>query len=853
MPEIREEINQSVKKAVEEKLNLKNGECETCACGQYRKPDSKFYYQQNEGKYKCFHQNKCPIPQEGNYHTLNEELKIVNKEEVKKQARKSKGYDETPTWIYYDENGKPLYGKYRGSLKDRTTGEKVKFYYPVIQIDNQWKFIRKKIENNLPHPFYEEWHETFQKIPKVPYNLPFFKSAKYLWIVEGEKCADELQKHLNTACELNTELNGITLKPGEHVVSTLYSTGSFNEYYANILSKYDFEKIINIPDNDMAGFKHSRKIHEGLQNTKYKEKIIHIQIPNIAPSEDIYDFLQKPGADVLQIVQFASEPPIEVNSHIPWLKSDFNFPKSNTENKDQFHDKYYEMNEVGNRERFLDYFGDQLIHVKGLGWHRWNEKYWEYIEDGSQVKELIIDSLKYIKNLYESIDSEILLIESNSEMDGKEKKKRIKGIEQKRNRIMAFYDKSMSSYHIESIMKLTSSHPRVYRKQEILNARKDMLNVWNGVIDLKTGYLLPHDKRYYFTHCVNIDFPRLHQGLPAPRHAWNDYLSSTLVDEKGETDKDLIEYVQTQVGYFLTGEMHQQAIFFLSGSGANGKTTFIKIIEKLLGDYAKTMNPDALMQTNNRSPINNDIARTYDARAIISPEVEEGSAWNLGLVKAISGGDTISARFLRKEFFDFKPVSKLLVYGNYQPYLKGLDEGTKRRFKIIPFYARFTDKTRKDNLDEMLHDELPGILQWAVQGSIRFYEHLKKNQRIAMPKTVKNATEKYFAENDPVLAFLDDYFGENGLYDQTNLFDSEDKVEKKLLYSKYTQFCKDSGKHPMSRDKFSRTLTQRGIQSKRESTGQRQYVFYGLIAAAKAMVQKLQHDTGLEIDKVELN
>jgi len=828
MEDTRDVLNERVKKEVEERLNLKNGKCDSCACGKYKGQDAGFLYNTERGSYKCLHYNECPLSSDkGNYHVLNNDLKVIPKEEIKeeiKQERKRnfKKFDDTPTHIYYDKDGNTLFGKLK--LKWEQDGETIKTYLPCILENNEWVAIRKNIKKQ-PNPDFQRLQDIFNSIERVPYNLHKFKNAKYLWICEGEKCADLLQKALDELCQNNDAKFGeLTFNQGEHVTTSLYSTKSWKQYYTDIVAEYGFKRIINVLDNDQAGYDYARQIHQNLEDHgATKGKLIHLLLSELEQGEGVDDYLESREFDCSQIAFYASEDIVETNAQLFFLRDDYKPARILEKEEKQQEEKVYELNEVGNRERFLDMFGGQVIYVRGLGWHKWTGSYWEFVEDGSSIKELIIESTKRILKLFEPFNKKLqqLLSEDWGENE-KKKEKAIKGIESRIGKIQTFYDSSMSSHHIESCYRLAMNHPRVYRKSEVLNHRKDLLNVKNGVVDLKTGLLLPHEKTYYFTHCVEIEFPRLKGKYPEPVPTWNAFLDSTFVrskigDDKKqhfEVDPELIEYMQIQLGYCLTGEMQQQQIFFLSGHGSNGKSTFINIAEKLLGGFAKTVNPDTLMQTNNKSPINNDIARTFDSRLIIAPEVEEGSQWNLSLVKAITGGDTITARFLRKEFFDFKSTAKLAVFGNYQPYLKGLDDGTKRRFKIVPFLAKFDGSTKKKNLGLHLDQELPGILQWAVQGAVKYYSLLGQNLEVPLPNSVKLATEKYFYDNDPVQTFLEEHFMENDFY--ASKTDDYNCVPVNDLYKEYSTFCKESGKHSMARDKFVRVLIQRGAVKKRK-------------------------------------
>jgi putative DNA primase/helicase len=199
--------------------------------------------------------------------------------------------------------------------------------------------------------------------------------------------------------------------------------------------------------------------------------------------------------------------------------------------------------------------------------------------------------------------------------------------------------------------------------------------------------------------------------------------------------------------------------------------------------------------------IPNDIARLKGARAAIASEVPEGRRLNESLIKDLTGGDTITARFLRKEFFEFRPESKLWLYGNYKPTITGSDEGIWRRINIIPFSVQISDADK--NLGKKLNAEWPGILAWAVKGALEWQQ-----QGLNPPPAVLTATSTYRREMDSIGTFLD----------KCCVINKEYKVSAKALYEAYKDWGRD-GENLLSQRRLGERLSKKGLERKRGTGG----------------------------------
>ena len=202
------------------------------------------------------------------------------------------------------------------------------------------------------------------------------------------------------------------------------------------------------------------------------------------------------------------------------------------------------------------------------------------------------------------------------------------------------------------------------------------------------------------------------------------------------------------MGYCLTGITREHALFFGYGTGANGKGTFLNTMSAILGGYAAV----APMETFTASPTDRhptDLAMLRGARLVAAQETEEGRRWAEGRIKAMTGGDPVTARFMRRDFFTFIPLFKLFIAGNHKPGLRGVDEAIRRRLNLIPFTVTIPVAERDVHLADKLGPEMPGILAWAIEGCLLW-------QRVGLqpPATVVEATHNYMAAEDALSLWI---------------------------------------------------------------------------------------------------
>jgi putative DNA primase/helicase len=333
-----------------------------------------------------------------------------------------------------------------------------------------------------------------------------------------------------------------------------------------------------------------------------------------------------------------------------------------------------------------------------------------------------------------------------------------------------------------------------------------MLAVQNGLLDLRTGELQPHDPECYITKIAGANYD---PDAKAP--TWLAFL-----DKVFNSDRDVIAFIQRAVGYSLTGDVGEQCLFFLYGIGANGKSTFTGTVQRLLGDYAMKTRAETLM-TRRHDTIPEEVAQLAGVRFMLAAELGEGQRLNEGLIKDLTGGDAIRGRFLYRKSFEFYPVAKPWLYGNHKPTVRGSDEGIWRRVKLIPFEVVIPESQRDPKMPEKLAAELDGILAWAVEGCLEW-----QRSGLRTPESIKAATKDYRQEQDILADFKADccYFGPNA-----------ESVAGEL-YEAYSHYA---GKQAMSQRAFSQRILELEGVSKggRNSAGRQIYKGIGLLEDSK--------------------
>lgn len=437
----------------------------------------------------------------------------------------------------------------------------------------------------------------------------------------------------------------------------------------------------------------------------------------------------------------------------------------------------YTMDDMGNAQRFVDLFGDQIRYCyTDKKWLWYDSRKWCYDNEGmrERMADRAIEAMKAEAKFY---------IQADEENGGDMAKAFEKHMKKSR-----FYNSRIS------MLNMVQHHVPVLPFQ--LDRYKMVLNTPSGVLNLKSGELKEHKPEYYLTKITPVEFS---ENAECPK--WLEFLNEIF-----DGDKDLIRYIQKAVGYTLTGSTAEQCAFFLYGTGKNGKSTFLDIIRDVFGDYAANIQPETIMvKSNTGGNANSDIARLKGARLVTSVEPNEGVRINEGLLKQLTGDDPVTARKLYSEEFEFKPEFKLWIATNHKPIIRGTDTGIWRRIHMIPFTVQIPEEKVDKNLKHKLKAEMTGIFKWCVDGCLMW-----QREGLKMPKAVLDSVREYRREMDVISAFIEDKCQIGG------------SVQSSVLYAAYSSWAEENNEYRMSATKFGLEMAKR-FEKIKTSKGQ---IFY---------------------------
>jgi putative DNA primase/helicase len=269
------------------------------------------------------------------------------------------------------------------------------------------------------------------------------------------------------------------------------------------------------------------------------------------------------------------------------------------------------------------------------------------------------------------------------------------------------------------------------------------------------------------------------------------------LDKITNKNDELIAYLQRKMGYMLTGSVREEVLFIAHGDGKNGKSTYRETLHELLGDYAIVADAGLLLERRQAGSATPEVARLKGRRLVCINETSENDRLNEARVKFITSIDTITARKLYRDPFDFKPTHKAMLTTNHTPIIRGTDEGIWRRIHLLPFTVTIpAHEVKRDYREEELRPELPGILNWALDG-LKAYREIG----LAPPDTVRGATEKYRRDMDVFTHWLQDRC----------VVEPGASVPATDAYADYARWAKDDIGWVMSQNRFGRSLTEKGF------------------------------------------
>ena len=349
---------------------------------------------------------------------------------------------------------------------------------------------------------------------------------------------------------------------------------------------------------------------------------------------------------------------------------------------------------------------------------------------------------------------------------------------------------SEQASRIAAMLALARSEPGIAIRPDELDRNVWQLNCSNGTVDLWTGNLKQHDRADLITRRLAVGFD---PKVECPN--WQAFVRRIM-----DGNEDLIGFVKRAVGYTLTGSTAERCMFILHGDGKNGKTLFLEGLRLLLGDGYKARTPTQKLLAKRGETIPNDLARLRGIRLVTASETGDGNRLDESLIKDITGGDRVVARFMRGEWFEFTPHFKIFLSTNYRPRVSGTDDAIWDRLRLVPFVIRISEEERRP-LEQMLREfegELPGILNWAIQGCLDWQLH-----GMGEPPEVCVATAHYRDEMDALGEFLSNCC----------VLNREARVTARDLYEAYRQWATDAGERVLSNKRFSQWMEHRGKQA----------------------------------------
>lgn len=434
------------------------------------------------------------------------------------------------------------------------------------------------------------------------------------------------------------------------------------------------------------------------------------------------------------------------------------------------------LTEYGNAQRLSDIHADNVKYIDGAGQFTiWDGSCLQWDFNGAKTRTLAAELHKIIYKEGERYQQQAV-------------------------KFAVWGRASQSESTIKATVSLYKDFPQVRVPLQLIDGNKYMVGLDSArqVIDLKTGVIRPAERNDYITKALNVD--SMGQALKAKR--WLLFLNEVFGD-----DPDLIYWLQRWCGYILTGSTAEQCFLFLYGFGANGKSVLIDTIRYVLGEYARAIASETLTETKRAAgSASPDLADLIGARLALTTETEDGVALAESLLKALTGGDTLTARKLYSAPTQFTPQFKIMMSGNHKPLIKGNDDGIWRRVRLLPFTRTFSDTKKDTHLSEKLRAEAPHILAWMVEGCLAW----QQNGLADIPATIKVATADYKEDQDLIAAWLADCCK----------LSTQCESLSTTLYNSYKFWCETNGLMKSSNKVFGRRLAERGFIRRKSNNKQ---------------------------------
>jgi len=503
-------------------------------------------------------------------------------------------------------------------------------------------------------------------------------------------------------------------------------------------------RVVILPDNDAPGRKHAVAVAKSLRSVAVSVKVL--ELPGLPPKGDMSDWLDAGGTpeEFKRLIDNTPEWEPSAGS-----SSALGVPVDG-----------FSLTDSGLAERFAMQHGDAVRYCRPWGkWLAWDGTRWK-LDDLGRVDQLAKQTVRSIFR------------EAADEADP-----------DRREELARFALRCESIGKRKAMIELGKSEPPIPILPADLDANLWALNCLNGTVDLRTGKLREHRPDDRITKLAPVEY---HVDASAP--LWESVLQKVF-----DGNQTLIGYVHRLFGYATCGEVTEHVLPICHGVGSNGKSTILNAVKETLGeDYAIEAPPDLLMLRHGQHPT--ELARLHGRRIVVALETEEGRRLAESLMKQLTGGDTISCRRMREDFWEFQPTHTIFVGCNHKPVIKGTDWGTWRRIALIPFHIIIPESEQDKRLPLKLQEEAPGILAWLVRGCLAW-------QAIGLqpPAEVQLATAAYRDAEDVFGAFLT----------ESCILEPDVTVPAKDLYRAYKKYCESNGEKILPQRAFGIRMTDR--------------------------------------------
>jgi len=467
-----------------------------------------------------------------------------------------------------------------------------------------------------------------------------------------------------------------------------------------------------------------------------------------------------------------------------------------------------ELTDLGNAQRFVRYARGRFLFAHGWNrWLRYDGRRWEIDEKHEPHELAAVVARSFHADAAQAPDRKLQEALTKHALQS-----------QKKERIEAMLSLAANAF------------PEIKVSPSELDCDPWLLNVENGTLDLRTAQLRPHKRTDKLTKLAPVIYD---PAATAP--IWQQFLSSVLPDDETRS------FLQRAVGYSATGITTEHVVLFLFGAGRNGKSTLIDTLMAVLGDYCAVSPPELLLAKKaERHPT--EMTTLVGRRLVSSVEAGQGKAWDEARVKWLTGGDRLTARGMRQDFFEFEPTHKFWVAANHRPRVRGTDAGIWSRLKEIDFIQEFRDEddaapsrqhlpVKDKSLKEKLKAEYSGILAWIAAGCLEW-----QKSGLGEPAAIRQATEEYRAEEDALRPFLEGY----------EPLQSSERVLLDAMASAYRDFAQSSGEEPISNRNLAAALRERGYVVVRGAKG-KATVKRPFITGVRVTVEEA--DTGLNASR----